>query len=71
MLTTWLNTPLTIAIFNLKPVFMQLSMHRIIKSIVSKNIRFHYKIGTGFFLKEAVQVTITALKIKDPEFFLG
>ena len=71
MLTMWLKIPLTVSIFNLQPVFIKLSTHKIIKSIVRRNIRFHYKIGTGFFLKEAVQVTVTALKIKDPEFFLG
>lgn len=50
---------------------MKLSEHKTCQNLVKKHIKYHYKIGTGFFLKEAVQVTLIALRMKDSEFFLG
>lgn len=58
-------------VLNLKMLFIKFSEHKLCKRLVNKNIRFHYKIGTGFFLKEAVQVTLISLRMMDPEFFLN
>lgn len=71
LMTSWLKTPTSLMVMNLKLLFIKFSDNKLCKQLVKKNIRFHYKIGTGFFLKEAVQVTLIALRMKDPEFFLG
>jgi hypothetical protein len=70
-LTSWIKSPVALTILNLKPFFIQLSYSKLIKKLIKKHTRFHYRIGTGFFLKEAVQVTVMSLVMKDPEFFLG
>jgi len=71
ILTNWLKSPLSLTVLNLKLLFIRFSEHKLCKKLVKKNIRFHYKIGTGFFLKEAVQVILISIRMKDPEFFLG
>jgi len=71
LLTAWLESPIAIVILNLKMFFVNLSKSKLLGTLVKKNIRFHYKVGTGFFIKEAVQVILVSLSLKDPVLLMG
>jgi hypothetical protein len=66
ILTSWLESPTSVVILNLKMFFVNLAKSKLLSTLVKKNIRFHYKVGTGFFIKEAVQVILLSLSLKDP-----
>ena len=51
--------------------FVNLAKSKLLSTLVKKNLRFHYKIGTGFFIKEAVQVVLLSLSLKDPVLLMG
>lgn len=66
MLTSWLESPASVVVLNLKVFFVNLAKSKLLNTLVRKNIRFHYKVGTGFFIREAVQVILLSLSLKDP-----
>jgi len=71
ILKTFLNTKFAFLILNLRNALAKSTQKKLILKLVRENIKFHYRLGTGFFLKEAVQVTLLALSLKDPLFFLN
>ena len=70
-LTSWFKSPVSVVIINLKTFFISISKSRLLDRLVKENLRFHYKIGTGFFIREAVQVVLLSLSLKDPILFMG
>ena len=71
ILKIFLNTKFAFLILNLRKALAKSTQKKLVLKLVRENIKFHYRLGTGFFLKEAVQVTLLALSLKDPLFFLN
>jgi hypothetical protein len=71
ILTSWLESQVSVVILNLKMFFINIAKSKLLSTLVKKNIRFHYKVGTGFFIKEAVQVVLLSLSLKDPVLLMG
>lgn len=71
ILTSWLESQVSVVILNLKMFFINIAKSKLLSTLVKKNIRFHYKVGTGFFIKEAVQVILLSLSLKDPVLLMG
>jgi hypothetical protein len=71
ILTSWLESQVSVVILNLKMFFVNIAKSKLLSMLVKKNIRFHYKVGTGFFIKEAVQVVLLSLSLKDPVLLMG
>ena len=71
ILITFLRVPIGITIINLQSFFIQMNKSKLLTTLVKSNLKFHYRIGAGFFLKEAAQVLLLTLIMKDPIFFMG
>lgn len=71
ILTSWLESQVSVVILNLKMFFVNIAKSKLVSTLVKKNIRFHYKVGTGFFIREAVQVILLSLSLKDPVLLMG
>lgn len=71
ILTSIFYVKTSIAFVNLRKKFIKIGVKKLVDFFAKENIKFHYKIGTGFFLKEAIQVSILSLMTRDSTLFIN
>lgn len=71
LLTNILKVHVSLTTLNLRDPLVRLTGGKFLNNLTRMFIRHHYKVGTGFFLKEAIQITLITIISKDPDIFMN